>query len=59
MRKRINMEQDLKKQKNLAKFSQGGFYSQNYPNGGMGMMMIKQNPTMAQDITNWIKRYLH
>lgn len=48
----------LKEQKNLAKFSQGGFYAQNYPQGGMGMLMLKSNPSMAQDITDWIMRYL-
>lgn len=49
----------LSEQRNLAKFSQGGFYAKNYPNGGMGMLMIKQNPTMSQDITKWIIKYLH
>jgi len=42
----------------LAKFSQGGFYAKNYPQGGMGMMMMKVNPTMSQDITKWIIKYL-
>ncbi len=45
-------------QKELAKFSQGGFYAQNYPNGGMGMLMIKSNPSMSQDIVRWIVKYL-
>lgn len=49
----------LKEEQNLAKFSQGGFYAKNYPNGGMGMLMIKLNPTMSQDITKWIIKYLH
>lgn len=48
----------LASQKTLAKFSQGGFYAQNYPNGGMGMLMIKVNPSMASDITKWISKYL-
>lgn len=48
----------LQAQKKLARFSQGGFYAQNYPNGGMGMLMIKVNPSMSKDITNWIKKYL-
>lgn len=48
----------MSQQKELAKFSQGGFYAQNYPNGGMGMLMIKVNPSMAQDITNWIAKYV-
>ncbi len=45
-------------QKDLAKFSQGGFYALNYPQGSMGMMLLKTNPSMASDITKWIKRYL-
>lgn len=49
----------LQEQRNLAKFSQGGFYAQNYTNGGMGMLMIKVNPSMSGDITKWIAKYLH
>ncbi|MDD3437606.1 MAG: alpha/beta fold hydrolase [Candidatus Gastranaerophilales bacterium] len=49
----------LQQQQELAKFSQGGFYAKNYPDGGMGMIMLKVNPTMSQDITKWIARYLH
>lgn len=49
----------MQEQQNLAKFSQGGFYAQDYPNGGMGMMMLKVNPTMSQDIVKWIMKYLH
>lgn len=49
----------IKEEQKLAKFSQGGFYAKNYPNGGMGMLMIKLNPTMSQDITRWIIKYLH
>lgn len=48
----------LQQQKQLAKFSQGGFYAKNYPAGGMGMAMIKSNPTMAIDITKWIFKYV-
>jgi alpha-beta hydrolase superfamily lysophospholipase len=48
----------MQEQRNLAKFSQGGFYAKNYPQGGMGMLMIKVNPTMSQDIVKWIMRYL-
>lgn len=48
----------LKEQQNLARFAQGGFYAQNYPQGGMGMLMLKSNPTMSQDIVKWILRYL-
>ena len=49
----------LQEQRKLAKFSQGGFYAKNYPNGGMGMLMVKLNPSMPMDITNWIKKYVH
>lgn len=48
----------LKEQRKLAKFSQGAFYAKNYPRGGMGMMMIKSNPSMAIDITKWVGKYL-
>lgn len=48
----------IQEQASLAKFSQGGFYAQNYPKGGMGMMMMQSNPSMSKDITSWIKRYL-
>lgn len=48
----------LQQQLNLSKFSQGGFYAQNYPYGGMGMMMLKANPSMSHDITKWIIKYL-
>lgn len=49
----------MQQQGELAKFAQGGFYAQNYPNGGMGMMMINVNPSMAADIVKWINRYVH
>lgn len=48
----------MQEQLNLARYAQGGFYAKNYPNGGMGMMMMKVNPTMSMDITSWIKKYL-
>lgn len=48
----------VNEQNNIAKYSQGGYYAQNYPEGGMGMMMVKVNPSMSQDITKWIIRYL-
>lgn len=48
----------MQAEKELAKFSQGGFYAQNYPNGGMGMLMIKVNHSMSMDITKWIIKYL-
>lgn len=49
----------LQEQKNLSRFAQGGFYARNYPQGGMGMLMIKSNPTMTVDITKWLLKYLH
>ena len=49
----------LQEQKSLSKFAQGGFYARNYPLGGMGMIMIQQNPTMTVDITKWLLKYLH
>lgn len=48
----------LQQQRQLAKFAQGGFYAKNYPFGGMGMLMLNVNPTMSQDITKWIIKYL-
>lgn len=49
----------LKEQQNLSKFAQGGFYARNYPQGGMGMLMLKSNPTMSLDITKWLLKYCH
>lgn len=49
----------LAQQKELSKFAQGGFYAMNYPNGGMGMLMLGVNPTMSKDITRWVLKYLH
>lgn len=48
----------MQEQANLARYSQGGFYAQDYPQGGMGMMMLKLNPSMSQDIVKWIIKYL-
>lgn len=48
----------LQQQKELSKFAQGGFYALNYPNGGMGMLMLGVNPTMTKDITRWVVKYL-
>lgn len=44
----------MQEQQKLAKFSQGAFYVKNYPTGGMGMMIMKTNPTMPYDITKWL-----
>lgn len=49
----------LQEQQSLSKFAQGGFYARNYSLGGMGMLMIKSNPTMTVDITKWLLKYLH
>lgn len=49
----------IAQQRELAKFAQGGFYAQDYPQGGMGMLMIKANPSMSQDIVKWLIKYLH
>lgn len=49
----------VQEQQSLSKFAQGGFYAKNYPVGGMGMMMLKLNPSMSQDITRWLLKYLH
>lgn len=48
----------LREQQNLSKFAQGGFYAKNYPYGGMGMLMLKSNPSMSLDITKWVLKYL-
>lgn len=48
----------IQEQKKMSKFAQGGFYAQNYPQGGMGMLMLKSNPSMSQDIVKWIIKYL-
>lgn len=50
---RYCLQEELK----LSKFAQGGFYAKNYPQGGMGMMMLKVNPTMSMDIVKWIMKY--
>jgi pimeloyl-ACP methyl ester carboxylesterase len=48
----------MQEQQKLSKFAQGGFYAKNYPHGGMGMLMVKINPTMALDITKWLVKYV-
>lgn len=47
----------LQEEVKLAKFAQGGFYAKNYPQGGMGMVMLKVNPSMSMDIVHWIMKY--
>ncbi len=39
----------------LKKFAQGTYEIKTYPAGGMGMLMLKVNPTAADDIVNWVK----
>lgn len=48
----------MQAEQKLAKFAQGAFYVKNYPTGGMGMMMLKTNPTMSNDIIKWLKTVL-
>lgn len=48
----------MQEQQKLSKFAQGGFYAKNYPQGGMGMLMLKSNPSMSEDITRWLIKYL-
>lgn len=48
----------LQEQEKLARFSQGAFYVKNYPNGGMGMLMLKVNPTMSSDIIKWLASFV-
>ncbi len=38
----------------LQKFAQGSYEIKKYPIGGMGMLMLKANPKMADDIVNWV-----
>lgn len=49
----------MREQLDLSRYSQGGFYAEDYPDGGMGMLMIKVNPTMSQDIVKWLLKYVH
>ncbi|HNW25744.1 MAG TPA: alpha/beta fold hydrolase [Candidatus Gastranaerophilaceae bacterium] len=48
----------LQEQQKLSRFSQGAFYVKNYPNGGMGMLMIKVNPAMSSDIVKWVASFV-
>ena len=38
----------------LKKYAQGNYETKIYKNGGMGMLVIKLNPDMPADITNWV-----
>ena len=42
----------------LKKFSQNRYDVKTYPHGGTGMLMLKVNPTMSDDIVNWISSIL-
>lgn len=42
----------------LEKFAQSTFEIKRYPAGGMGMLMLKVNPSMASDIVSWVSKYL-
>ncbi len=42
----------------LKRFAQGEFTIKAYPNGGIGILMLKVNPGMNVDIVNWVvKKY--
>ena len=48
----------IKEANYLKRFVQGKFDYKVYPNGGIGMLMLKVNPSMNADIVNWIvKQY--
>lgn len=38
----------------LEKFAQGDYKVKTYPKGGSGMMMLRSNPTMSDDIVKWV-----
>lgn len=38
----------------LKKFAQGRYDEKIYPVGGAGMLMLKANPDMSKDISNWV-----
>lgn len=38
----------------LKKFAQGDFDIKTYPAGGTGMLMLKANPSMTDDIVKWV-----
>ena len=38
----------------LEKFAQGDYLVKTYPMGGMGMLMLKVNPSMSKDIVDWV-----
>lgn len=38
----------------LKKFAQDSYEIKTYPAGGMGMLMLKVNPTMSKDIVEWV-----
>lgn len=48
----------IKEQEKLSKFAQGDFYIQNYQYGGTGMLMLKANPSMSQNIVKWLGTFV-
>ena len=38
----------------LKKFAQNDYNLKIYPSGGMGMLMLKVNPSMSKDIVDWV-----
>ena len=50
-----NRDNYSKKEANeLKKFAQSEYNLKIYPQGGMGMLMLKANPSMSKDIVNWV-----
>lgn len=50
-----NRDNYSKKEANtLKKFAQAEYNLKVYPVGGMGMLMLKANPSMSKDIVNWV-----
>ena len=50
-----NRDNYSKKEANtLKKFAQAEYNLKIYPQGGMGMLMLKANPEMSKDIVNWV-----
>ncbi len=51
-------EYSIKQVNYIKRFAQGKFEVKSYPHGGIGMLMLKVNPSMSVDIVNWVvKQY--
>lgn len=50
----IRDNHSMKEAETLKKFAQADYQIKKYPSGGMGMLMLKVNPTMNKDIVDWI-----